>query len=508
MPLLLLLFLALVCLPDLDSYVRPAWIATPATAGLLTLAVVAGLVLVAWIASRWVIRALRTTIRPNRVLNRYDRLRRCQQLALYVGFVIILSVCGWGWAVKELWRWNGSLLPLSDLVLLAPFLVSLLLSWAVWFDADQAAHRALHAELPPEQTPPILRQRGTYVLFHLRAKLGLVFIPLGLLILQKELRNHLGSEGEEAELLLHRLGLAALLLVIPLMPLFVRLVLGLERMPDGPLRQRLEGIARRLHFRCSDLLVWNTRGGVANAMVLGVLPWPRYVVFTDRMLDEFQPEEIEAVFGHEIGHVKHQHMLYYMGFLTVSMLVVGLAVARLVPLLSGWGPGALTGEEAGTEGAGLFNRQLLDALPLVLCLALYIFVVFGYLSRRCERQADIYGCRAVSCDDPDCRGHDPTVLADLQPGRDVPLCPTGIRVFIRALEKVADVNGISRDRPGFLQSWQHSTIALRVEFLQSLLHEPELEPRFQRRVALVKLGLLVLLGTALVFLLGATPWAG
>jgi STE24 endopeptidase len=128
----------------------------------------------------------------------------------------------------------------------------------------------------------------------------------------------------------------------------------------------------------------------------------------------------------------------------------------------------------------------------------YIFIVFGFISRRCERQADIFGCRTVSCGQLYCGNHEGDV--DLAPcGRG--LCPTGIRTFIRALEKVADVNGISRDRPGLLQSWQHSTIARRVAFLQQMIADPTIEPVFQRRVALVKWGLFLVLGVLLVAVL-------
>ena len=80
-----------------------------------------------------------------------------------------------------------------------------------------------------------------------------------------------------------------------------------------------------------------------------------------------------------------------------------------------------------------------------------------------------YGCRAVSCQHAGCDGH--------LDGHPLPegaghLCPTGIQTFIQALEKVALLNGMSRDKPGFLQSWQHSTIARRVGFLHSLLTDP------------------------------------
>src|SRR5207244_10158040 len=134
----------------------------------------------------------------------------------------------------------------------------------------------------------------------------------------------------------------------------------------------------------------------------------------------------------------------------------------------------------------------------------YVFVVFGFLSRRCDRQADIYGCRAVSCAQSDCHEHDAGVDL-LSGGRG--LCPTGIRTFISALEKVASLNGISRERPGWLQSWQHSTIARRVEFLQCVLVDPSLERRFQRTVALVKWALFISLGALLLILGEYRGWA-
>src|SRR5439155_13691310 len=116
----------------------------------------------------------------------------------------------------------------------------------------------------------------------------------------------------------------------------------------------------------------------------------------------------------------------------------------------------------------LYGLPLNDAwiLPGAAAFLVYLFVVFGYLSRRCERQADVYGCRTVSCRRLDCVGHDDG--PELAAGAGA-LCPTGVRTFIYALEKVAQINGISRDRPGFLQSWQHGSIARRVAFLYGLL---------------------------------------
>jgi len=267
----------------------------------------------------------------------------------------------------------------------------------------------------------------------------------------------------------------------------LRVVLGWRSLPEGDLRTRLEKASARLDFRCTDILLWPTRGGVANALVVGIVPLLRYVVLTDRLLEQLTPDEVEAVFGHEVGHVRHGHLLYYMAFMVLSlMLLIGLWTLGLQMVF---------GEPATSEMAGTWIMWR-DG-PAMLLMGAYVFVVFGFLSRRCERQADVYGCRAVSCPAATCTGHTPDVaLAPAGRG----LCPTGIRTFINALNKVADLNGISRRKPGWLQSWLHASIARRVEFLERLTTDRVLEARFQRRLGFLKWGLLVGLVAALAAL--------
>ena len=404
-------------------------------------------------------------------------------------------------------------MPGVKVLILAPFFVSMFLSWVFAYDADRAlylaAHRLLEADplarafLEPSPTAAAdpgkdFGGRWSNVAFQARQKLALVFLPVVLLIVQQEavllipesVQNEWSWELSVAGVV----GVAAVLLSLPWM---VRLALGLKPLPPGPIRDRLTAAARRLRFRCSDVLLWDTRGGMANAMVIGVLPWPRYVIFTDRFLEEFNGDEVEAVFGHEVGHVKHRHMALYFAFLMLSMGVLFYACAALSPWAAGLGGGApavsaldgfpVNGVWLPVVGAGFLA---------------YVLVVFGFLSRGCERQADVYGCRAVSCGRADCAGHDHG--PELSP-RARGLCPTGVRIFIYALERVASVNGMSRDRPGFFQSWQHGTIARRVAFLYGLLKDPTAEPRFQRRVALVKWGLIAALAAALATLVAVCP---
>jgi STE24 endopeptidase len=121
--------------------------------------------------------------------------------------------------------------------------------------------------------------------------------------------------------------------VLAAMPWMLVRMWGAARLSDGPLRSQLEGAARRLRFRYSDILVWNTRGNVANAMVTGLFPVPRFVLLSDGLIQHLKPEEIEAVFGHEVGHIKHHHMGLYLGFLMVSltaMISTGQRYARRI----------------------------------------------------------------------------------------------------------------------------------------------------------------------------------
>ena len=203
-------------------------------------------------------------------------------------------------------------------------------------------------------------------------------------------------------------------------------------------------------------------------------------------------EELAGVLGHEIGHVKHFHMFLYLAVLALgATLFEGVSGAvRLV--YSDW-----------TKA----HPDLFTALPIT-ALGMYVFAIFGFLSRKCERQADIFGCKALSCENPHCDGH-PSIAGTPFEGQ---LCPTGIRTFASALRRVAEMGGHSnealkwRDYPltqkpvwlferlvTALNTWQHSTIEKRIRYLERLAAHPEEEVGFQRRVFAGKVALLFVL---------------
>lgn len=494
MPLLLLVSLILACLPlgwpPPPSGSEPRADALQQSA-ILTASVVVGLLLVARAFSLFTVSRVTTRPDDREAIGRAHGLRRLLFVFLNLGgFWLVLLPCGWGWAARELlavpeapdseYRW---LLPGAEFLVIAPYLIVMVGSWAAFFDAERALHRAGPAGVGRRE----FWSRWGYVGFLLRHQVLVVFLPVLLTITQLSLLRTF------PEILSHPwaklMGFAGLFLFILVVPSLLPLLLGLRPMEPGPLRDRLAAAAKRLGVRYRNLYVWDTRGNVATAMVAGLTPRLRQIVFTDLLLATLTEDEIEAVFGHEVGHVRHGHLLYYAGFLILSFLTLG-AVYRAVELSAG-----LTWH---TDYILVFS---------VLLTFTYLFLVFGFVSRRCERQADVFGCKAVSCLDPTCVGHlDATALAP----RGRALCPTGVSTFVAALAKVEAINGSARG-PGagarrgviwrvagvlrfvgvWVGTWQHGTIAKRIEFLQAL--DPAVERRFQRRVLWMRWGLLVLL---------------
>jgi STE24 endopeptidase len=285
-------------------------------------------------------------------------------------------------------------------------------------------------------------------------------------------------------------------MVLVAAPLFIRLAWPTRPLRDGPLRRRLARVAHRAGFRFTDILVWDTGGAVLNACVTGIVPGFRYVLLTDSLVDTMTPIEVAAVFGHEIGHVAHRHLLYISLFLAGSLGVLALfeeAVARV------WSWVAHSPWLASVIAPAV--TPIAQETTVLALLGVYFWLVFGHLSRRFERQADVFGSKVVSCEQPDCPPHkdlDGESTAEAPRGRPLPLCRTGLRTFAEALAIVAQCNGMQLRR----RSWRHGSIAGRIGFLERLQREPALERRLQREMW----GLRVGLGVVMVLALLAVAW--
>lgn len=396
--------------------------------------------------------------------------------------VMILSLAFYGWVTYHVgWpRVIRSGLGLGDMVLvdealiLLPFLLAQgLILWG-FFVAERAL-RPLEAAVQPIG----LRR---YLVLRARQSMGLVLPVAAVFSLGQDLFRWQWPQAAEGSWA-HPIGLAAMgSVVLVLSPAFIRLAWPTRPLPPGPLRDRLERVAARFGFRCTDILVWDTGGALINAGVTGALPWFRYVLLTDALIEDLDPHQVAAVFGHEIGHIAHRHLLYFGFFSLGSLGVMALAGGAIDASLGMW-----LGFFAQWGGSSAI--AIVQVGAFVICLGLYFLLVFGHVSRRFERQADVFGCRAVSCGRATCPPHVDWDEGDGEGQEPGPLCPVGIRIFAAALANVAMLNGMERRK----RSWRHGSIQRRIEFLEGLVGEPESERRFQLSVSRLRVVLALVL---------------
>ncbi len=495
MPILPIILVTAACLPL--PWPAPPGGLSAGGAVVLSLLVTAVPVLIAVGLSQWV--AVTLAGDPGRrpdVFRTYLRGRRWLSFAQLAFSGLVLAGCGWGWTV-----WHALLVPHGETELLPPgaealvplpYVLMLLGCWAAFHRADAALHRTSRAAARRFWSVP------GYVFYHARQLALLVLFPAAVFAAHQGLSRWfpVTVRGVVYQLA----AVAGGVLVVVGLPWLARPLLGLKRLPPGPVRDRLEATARRLDCRLADLLVWPTPGAAAHAQTMGVTPWARYVVFTDRLLDNLTPDELDAVFGHEAGHVHRSDTAYYAAFFVLSG-AVGMAVVLAGEQLAahwGWEPSA-----AGRPGW--------QTVPPVLLAFGYVFGAFGLVSRRCERQADVSGARAGSCGDAWCTTH--TADTVLPPGGKH-LCRCGTLALARAVDRVAALNGGEAGVPaglwarawGRLRAWQHGPLGDRAVFLRKLADDPHLGDRTDREATQFRRAVLGALAAALLTLGTAVGW--
>jgi STE24 endopeptidase len=269
MPILLVFALTASCLPV--DWPAPIVGGGVEVAAALTGTAVGMSLLGAMLVRVWVVRALRREpMRKSSVVAAYSRIRRFMFFANLALVALCVLAFGWGWATHQLFviEWNGKLqlAPFAELGVPLPYFIILFGAWTIYFDAE----RALHCT---SVLGPVNREffgRAGYFLHHLRQFGLLVMLPVMLFVTYQSIARFL---PETARSDWYRITSVALIPVLILfMPLLIKPVLGLRSLPAGPIRERLEAAAQRLHFHCTDFLLWPTHGAAANAMIVGLVP--------------------------------------------------------------------------------------------------------------------------------------------------------------------------------------------------------------------------------------------
>ncbi len=232
----------------------------------------------------------------------------------------------------------------------------------------------------PVHAPPAL---GRYLLGNVRQQIMFLLLPvLMALALHDLISLGLWVAGLSAGAVASIEGwvlLPAGAIVFAIAPLIMTRALNASQLGDGPLRQRLHGICQRAGLRYRDILLWRTDYSMGNAAVLGIVPRWRYILLTDLLIENLSDEQIEAVFAHEVGHIVHHHAGWFVALFALSLLVSA-------------GPGATL--------ARWLDPQSIHQVEEIIAIAsiTLTFVALGYLSRRFERQADVYAARMLQTD--------------------------------------------------------------------------------------------------------------
>ncbi|MDO9151955.1 MAG: M48 family metallopeptidase [Methylotenera sp.] len=155
---------------------------------------------------------------------------------------------------------------------------------------------------------------------------------------------------------------------------------------DQSLKQRIETLLTKCGFKSQGLFVMDgsARSSHGNAYFTGFGSSKR-VVFFDTLLDRLNPDEIEAVLAHELGHFKHHHvikriaMMFFVSFLGLALL--------------GW----LMNQPWFYAGLGVTEMSNYMALVLFLLVSpVFLFMlrpIMASYSRKNEFEADNYAAK-------------------------------------------------------------------------------------------------------------------
>lgn len=175
-------------------------------------------------------------------------------------------------------------------------------------------------------------------------------------------------------------------------PLFNRF----SPLPAGAARERIERLLARCGFKASGLFVMDgsRRSGHGNAYFTGFGRAKR-VVFFDTLLARLDPEEIEAVLAHELGHFRLRHVVKRVAWsaaFSLALLALLGWLARAPWFYGGLGIPA-------TDVAAAMARPGVALALFMLALPVFTFVLAplaAAYSRRHEFEADAFAARHAS----------------------------------------------------------------------------------------------------------------
>jgi STE24 endopeptidase len=202
---------------------------------------------------------------------------------------------------------------------------------------------------------------------------------------------------------------------VVLLPIFYKF----EPLDNEDLRRRLIVLSERARTRVRGVYRWklSEKSKKANAALTG-LGRTRRIILADTLLDNYSPEEIEAVLAHELGHHVHRHIL--------KSILVQAAITLFGFWAANWTLHYAVDQHMFEELSDFANLPLLVLVSTVLSFVL--MPVLNAYSRFNERQADEYAFESIA----------------------------GVEPFISSMNKLAEQNLAERSPSKWVEWFFHS----------------------------------------------------
>jgi len=201
---------------------------------------------------------------------------------------------------------------------------------------------------------------------------------------------------------------------------------------SGYVRSRIEKLCRRAGLEYSNILYWPIFGGrMITAGIMGLIKKFRYILITKALVRHLEPEEMDAVIAHEIGHIKKKHLHFYLVFFIGYIFLAYTSFDLLVYFIIYTDPVYRLISSSGINHDTIISAVF--SLIIIIIFFIYFRYIFGYFMRNFERQADTY------------------VYA---------LFPSA-KPLISTFKKIAATTGQPPDKP----NWHHFSIKERIEYL-------------------------------------------
>lgn len=216
--------------------------------------------------------------------------------------VVLAKVSGWAWLIFSVllvactdwpdwvlaFSWN--LKSAGLLLILSPALVSLNLFWFV---------QAMDHEHPwTESLNETVVRFKVFVLTNL--------IPLIFVLGAGDLSGFFPTI--KSQVFYYGMFPAMLLILAYFLPLMISWLFPTRSLMKTEFGTELNALAQESKTFIRDIRLWGTGNRMVNAMIVGLVPSTRTVLISDRLLNEFPIDEIRAVFLHELGHARGNHL--------------------------------------------------------------------------------------------------------------------------------------------------------------------------------------------------------